>query len=307
MKAKGYINKKGAKSMNNKYTRIDRLILTINKVFLFLAVLVVLVPLVYVVLASLMDPTVLLNKGISLNPSDWSLKGYKLILGNDAMLKGFFNSILYSVGFAVVTVVVSLFAAYPLSINGFVGKNFFMTMFIITMFFSGGLIPTYLLVKDLGMLNTIWAIILPGAINVWNIILARTYFKGIPYELHEAAKVDGASDLLIFFKLVLPLSKPIIFVLAMYAFVGQWNSYFDAMIYLDDPNLHPLQLVLRSILIQNSTDPGMISDQLAMAELKKLSEMIKYSSIVISSLPLIVMYPFFQKYFEKGVMVGSLK
>lgn len=293
--------------MNNKYTRIDRLILTINNLLLFLAVLVVLVPLVYVVLASLMDPTVLLNKGISFNPSDWSLKGYKLILSNDAMLKGFFNSILYSVGFAVVTVVVSLFAAYPLSINGFVGKNFFMTMFIITMFFSGGLIPTYLLVKDLGMLNTIWAIILPGAINVWNIILARTYFKGIPYELHEAAKVDGASDLLIFFKLVLPLSKPIIFVLAMYAFVGQWNSYFDAMIYLDNPNLHPLQLVLRSILIQNSTDPGMISDQLAMAELKKLSEMIKYSSIVISSLPLIVMYPFFQKYFEKGVMVGSLK
>ncbi|AYA77842.1 carbohydrate ABC transporter permease [Robertmurraya korlensis] len=293
--------------MNIKYTRMDRMILTLNNIFLFLAVLVVLVPLVYVVLASFMDPTVLLNKGISFNLSDWSLKGYKLILGNDAMLKGFINSVLYSVGFAVVTVVVSLFAAYPLSVNGFVGKNFFMTMFIITMFFSGGLIPTYLLVKDLGMLNTIWAIILPGAINVWNIILARTYFKGIPYELHEAAKVDGASDLLIFFKIVLPLSKPIIFVLAMYAFVGQWNSYFDAMIYLDDPNLHPLQLVLRSILIQNSTDPGMISDQLAMAELKKLSEMIKYSSIVISSLPLIVMYPFFQKYFEKGVMVGSLK
>ncbi|MEK3992005.1 MULTISPECIES: carbohydrate ABC transporter permease [Robertmurraya] len=293
--------------MNIKYTRMDRMILTLNNIFLFLAVLVVLVPLVYVVLASFMDPTVLLNKGISFNLSDWSLKGYKLILGNDAMLKGFINSVLYSVGFAVVTVVVSLFAAYPLSVNGFVGKNFFMTMFIITMFFSGGLIPTYLLVKDLGMLNTIWAIILPGAINVWNIILARTYFKGIPYELHEAAKVDGASDFLIFFKIVLPLSKPIIFVLAMYAFVGQWNSYFDAMIYLDDPNLHPLQLVLRSILIQNSTDPGMISDQLAMAELKKLSEMIKYSSIVISSLPLIVMYPFFQKYFEKGVMVGSLK
>ncbi len=307
MKAKDYINQKGVRPMNIKYTRMDRMILTLNNIFLFLAVLVVLVPLVYVVLASFMDPTVLLNKGISFNLSDWSLKGYKLILGNDAMLKGFINSVLYSVGFAVVTVVVSLFAAYPLSVNGFVGKNFFMTMFIITMFFSGGLIPTYLLVKDLGMLNTIWAIILPGAINVWNIILARTYFKGIPYELHEAAKVDGASDFLIFFKIVLPLSKPIIFVLAMYAFVGQWNSYFDAMIYLDDPNLHPLQLVLRSILIQNSTDPGMISDQLAMAELKKLSEMIKYSSIVISSLPLIVMYPFFQKYFEKGVMVGSLK
>ncbi|TCN25388.1 carbohydrate ABC transporter permease [Mesobacillus foraminis] len=293
--------------MNIKYTRMDRMILSLNSIFLFLAILIVLVPLVYVVLASFMDPTVLLNKGLSFKLKDWSLEGYKLILGNDAMIRGFINSILYSVGFAIVTVVVSLFAAYPLSVNGFVGKNLFMTLFIITMFFSGGLIPTYLVVKDLGMLNTAWAIILPGALNVWNIILARTYFKGIPFELHEAAKVDGASDLLIFFKIVLPLSKPIIFVLAMYAFVGQWNSYFDAMIYLEDPSLHPLQLVLRSILIQNSTDPGMISDQLAMAELKKLSEMIKYSSIVISSLPLIVMYPFFQKYFEKGVMVGSLK
>ena len=293
--------------MNIKHTRMDRIILGFNNIFLCIAVLVVLVPLVYVVLASFMDPTVLLNKGISFNFSEWSFKGYQLILTNDAMVRGFINSILYSVGFAIVTVVVCIFAAYPLSVNGFVGKNFFMTLFMITMFFGGGLIPTYLVVKDLGMLNTPWAILIPGAVNVWNIILARTYFKGIPYELHEAAKVDGASDLLIFFKIVLPLSKPIIFVLAMYAFVGQWNSYFDAMIYLEDPNLHPLQLVLRSILIQNQTGPGMISDQQAMAELKKLSEMIKYSSIVISSLPLMVMYPFFQKYFEKGVMVGSLK
>jgi putative aldouronate transport system permease protein len=254
-----------------------------------------------------MDPTVLLNKGISFKISDWSLDGYKLILSNDAMMRGFVNAIVYSVGFSVITVVVSLFAAYPLALHGFVGKNFFMTLFIITMFFSGGLIPTYLVVRDLGLLNTVWAILLPGAVNVWNIILARTYFKGIPTELMEAAKVDGASDVVIFFKIIIPLSKPILFVLALYAFVGQWNSYFDAMIYLDDPKLHPLQLVLRSILIQNQADPGMISDQLAMAELKRLSEMIKYSAIVISSLPLIIMYPFFQKYFEKGVMVGSLK
>jgi putative aldouronate transport system permease protein len=290
-----------------RHTRIDRIILSLNNIFLCLAVLVVLVPLIYVVIASFMDPTVLLNQGISFKFSDWSLEGYKRILSDDAMVRGFLNAMLYSVGFAVITVVVSVFAAFPLSVNGFVGKNFFMTLFLITMFFSGGLIPTYLVVKDLGMLNTIWAILLPGAVNVWNIILARTYFKGIPNELHEAAKVDGASDLLIFFKIVLPLSKPIIFVLALYAFVGQWNSYFDAMIYLEDPNLHPLQLVLRSILIQNQAEPGMISDQLAMAELAKVSEMIKYSAIVISSLPLIIMYPFFQKYFEKGVMVGSLK
>ena len=235
------------------------------------------------------------------------IEGYKLILSNDAMVRGFVNAILYSVGFSIITVVVSIFAGYPLSVDGFIGKNFFMTLFVITMFFGGGLIPTYLIVKDLEMLNTIWAIIIPGAVNVWNIILARTYFKGIPNELKEAANVDGASDVRIFFKIVLPLSKPIIFVLALYAFVGQWNSYFDAMIYLDDAKLFPLQLVLRSILIQNQTVPGMIGDQLAMAELKRLSEMIKYSSIVISSLPLLVMYPFFQKYFEKGVMVGSLK
>ncbi|KYD24104.1 carbohydrate ABC transporter permease [Parageobacillus toebii] len=289
------------------YSKRDKLLITINNFILFIIVLLILLPLLYVLIASFMDPNVLLSKRLSFNPSDWSIEGYKKILQDEAIIRGFFNSVLYSVSFSFVTVIVSIFAAYPLSIDGFVGKKVITVFFLITMFFSGGLVPTYLLVKDLGMLNTIWAIILPGAINVWNIILARTYFKGIPKELHEAAKMDGASDLLIFFKIVLPLSKPIIFVLALYAFVGQWNSYFDAMIYLEDPNLHPLQLVLRSILVQNDVQPGMINDQLAMAELKKIAEMIKYSSIVISSLPLLIMYPFFQKYFEKGVMIGSIK
>jgi putative aldouronate transport system permease protein len=289
------------------YSKKDRFLLTVNKYILFIATLVILLPLFYVLLASFLDPNVLLSKGISFNPSDWSTQGYVKILQNEAIIRGFFNSILYSVGFAVVTVVVSIFAAYPLSVEGFRGTKVIMLFFLVTMFFSGGLIPTYLVVKDLGMLNSMWAIILPGAISVWNIILARTYFKAIPKELQEAAKIDGASDLLIFFKIILPLSKPIIFVLALYAFVGQWNSYFDAMIYLEDSKLHPLQLVLRSILIQNEVQPGMIGDQLAMAELKKMSEMIKYSSIILSSLPLIIMYPFFQKYFEKGVMVGSIK
>lgn len=289
------------------YSKRDKLLITINNFILFIIVLLILLPLLYVLIASFMDPNVLLSKGLSFNPSDWSIEGYKKILQDEAIIRGFFNSVLYSVSFSFVTVIVSIFAAYPLSIDGFVGKKVITVFFLITMFFSGGLIPTYLLVKDLGMLNTIWAIILPGALNVWNIILARTYFKGIPKELHEAAKMDGASDLLVFFKIVLPLSKPIIFVLALYAFVGQWNSYFDAMIYLEDPNLHPLQLVLRSILVQNDVQPGMINDQLAMAELKKIAEMIKYSSIVISSLPLLIMYPFFQKYFEKGVMIGSIK
>ncbi|MCM3789759.1 carbohydrate ABC transporter permease [Domibacillus indicus] len=293
--------------MNYQYTKSDRALLLANKITLVLFTLIILIPLVYILLASFLDPNVLLRKGLALSASDWTLEGYRRIFQNDAIVRGFFNAFLYSGLFALVTVLTSILAAYPLAIDGFKGKQIFMVFFIITMFFNGGLIPTYLVIKDLGMLNTIWAIVLPGAVSVFNIILARTYFKAIPKELFEAARIDGASDLHIFFKIIVPLSKPIILVLALYAFVAQWNSYFDAMIYLEDPSMHPLQLVLRSILIQNEVQPGMISDQLAMAELKKVSEMIKYSSIIISSLPLLIMYPFFQKYFEKGAMVGSIK
>ncbi|WP_046213213.1 carbohydrate ABC transporter permease [Paenibacillus wulumuqiensis] len=290
-----------------KNSPFDRFLLVLNGLFLGLGVLIVVIPFGYIIVASFMDPTVLLNRGLSFQPADWSLEGYRKIMGNEAMIRGFFNSVLYATGFSIITVLVSICAGYALAEDSLVGRKWFMTLFIVTLFFGGGLIPTYLLVRQLDMLNTPWALIIPGAINVWNIILARTFFKGISRELKEAANVDGATEWTIFTRIVVPLSKPIMFVLALYAFVGQWNSYFDAMIYLDDPKLFPLQLVLRSILIQNQAAPGMIGDQQAMAELKRLSEMIKYSSIVISSLPLIVMYPFFQKYFEKGVMVGSLK
>ncbi|GLI09169.1 sugar ABC transporter permease [Paenibacillus tyrfis] len=290
-----------------KHSRLDRYLLVLIAGCLTLAVLVVVVPLLYIVVASFMDPSVLLSRGLSLNVSDWTLDGYEKILTNPAMVRGFGNAVVYSAAFAAITVLVSIFAGYALADGRLKGRRFFMTLFLITLFFGGGLVPTYLLVKKLGMIDTIWAVLLPGAVNVWNIILSRTFFKGVPHELKEAANVDGASEMKIFARIVLPLSKPIIFVLALYAFVGQWNSYFDAMIYLDNAKLHPLQLVLRSILIQNQVDPGMIGDQLAMAEMKRLSEIIKYAAIVISSLPLIVMYPFFQKYFEKGVLVGSLK
>ncbi|MNW46290.1 L-arabinose transport system permease protein AraQ [compost metagenome] len=290
-----------------KHSGLDRFLLVLNAVGLIIAVLIVIVPLFYIVVASFMDPSVLLSRGLSFNVSDWTLEGYEMILTNPAMVRGFANSVLYSTSFALITVTVSVFAGYALSDQRLIGRKIFMTLFLITMFFGGGLVPTYLLVKNLDLIDTIWAIIIPGAVNVWNIILSRTFFRGVPNELREAANVDGASEAKIFFQIVLPLSKPIIFVLALYAFVGQWNSYFDAMIYLDNSKLHPLQLVLRSILIQNQVDPGMISDQLAMAEMKRLSEIIKYAAIVISSLPLVIMYPFFQKYFEKGVMVGSLK
>ena len=295
--------------MNNqiKHAKGDRILLLTNNILLTIIVLVIVGPLLYVFLSSFLEPNAIIRKGLSLHSSDWSLEGYKRLFTDDTIVRGFFNSLLYSTGFTIVTVVVCLFAGYTLSVEGLVGKKAFMIFFLFTMFFGGGLIPTYFVIRDLGMLNTIWSIILPGAVNVWFIILARTYFKAVPNELKEAARIDGASDLKIFFSIILPLSKPIIFVLALYAFIGQWNAYFDAMIYLDDRELHPLQLVLRSILIQNEVQPGMVADVEARNELMRISEMIRYSSIVIASLPLLIMYPFFQKYFEKGVMVGSLK
>jgi putative aldouronate transport system permease protein len=189
----------------------------------------------------------------------------------------------------------------------FVGKKFFNTIFIITMFFGGGLIPTYLLISDLGLLDTMWAVILPGSFNVWNMIVARTYFQNVPAELREAAEVDGASDLTYFFKILLPVCVPIIATLALWQFVGMWNSYFDAMIYINDVSKQPLQLVLRSILIQNQPESGMISDMQSTAARAQLAELLKYSTIIVSSLPLIVMYPFFQKYFENGIMAGAVK
>jgi putative aldouronate transport system permease protein len=290
-----------------KHAKGDRILLLTNNILLTIIVLVIVGPLLYVFLSSFLEPNAIIRKGLSLNSSDWSLEGYKRLFTDDTIVRGFFNSLLYSTGFTIVTVLVCLFAGYTLSVDGLVGKKLFMIFFLFTMFFGGGLIPTYFVIRDLGMLNTIWSIILPGAVNVWFIILARTYFKAVPNELKEAARIDGASDLKIFFSIILPLSKPIIFVLALYAFIGQWNAYFDAMIYLDDRELHPLQLVLRSILIQNEVQPGMVADVEARNELMRISEMIRYSSIVIASLPLLIMYPFFQKYFEKGVMVGSLK
>lgn len=290
-----------------KPTKMDRIVLGIAYSLLFLFVLAIVGPLIYMIVASFMEPTALLNKGLSFQAADYNLEGYKMILADDKIIGGFLNALLYSSVFTVITVTVCVFAGYPLSLDNFVGRKIIMTLFIITMFFGGGLIPTYLVVKSLGMLDTIWALVIPGAVSVWNIILARTFFRSLPKELNEAAKIDGASDFMIFFRIVIPLSKPIVFVLALYAFVGHWNDFFQSLIYLESPDKYPLQLVLRRILILNKVDPNIVSSIQEQAELARLSEMMKYAAIVISSIPLLVMYPFFQKYFEKGVMVGSLK
>ena len=293
--------------MKKHNTAFDRRVLNMNKVLRFLLVLITVVPLLYVLAASFQYPDSLMSKGISFNLRDWTLSGYKKVLGNGSILRGFVNSLMYSFGYAFFSTVVTMLCAYPLSNTEFVGRRFLTYLFLITMFFGGGLIPTYLVVKNLGMLDTPWAIIVPGAINVWNIILAKTYYQGLPNEIEEAALIDGANQIQIFLKIILPLAKPIMFVLFLYSFVGQWNGYFDAMIYIKNTDLQPLQLVLRNILIQNQIDTNMVGSQAAMAEMEKVAQLIKYATIIISSLPLVVMYPFFQKYFDKGVMVGSLK
>lgn len=290
-----------------KLGMFDKVILAVGYLVLALFVVMIVIPLAYVVLASFMDPNVLNNQGISLQTDSWSLEAYKRVLEDNMIWRGFANSFFYSVVSTALSLFITLLAAYPMSKKELVGRKFFNTVFIITMFFSGGLIPTFILMNQLRLVNTIWAIILPGAFNVWNMILARTYYQSVSKELWEASQIDGACEIQYFFKILLPLCKPIIAVLALWGFVGMWNSYFDAMIYLNDAKLQPLQLVLRSILVQNTPQPGMIADIQSTAELAKLAELLKYSTIVVSSIPLLIMYPFFQKYFDKGVMVGSVK
>lgn len=286
---------------------LDRVILTIGYVILALFAVIIIIPLAYVLVASFIDPNVLNNQGISFHIGDWTLEAYKRVLEDKMIWRGFANSFFYSVLSTMISVFITLLAAYPMSKKELVGRKFFNTLFIITMFFGGGLIPTFILMNQLRLVNTIWAIILPGAFNVWNMILARTYYQSISKELREASQIDGANEVQHFFKILMPLCKPIIAVMALWGFVGMWNSYFDAMIYLNDASLQPLQLMLRSILVQNTPQSGMIADIQSTAELAKMAELLKYSTIVVSSLPLLVMYPFFQKYFDKGVMVGSVK
>ncbi|MBE5870372.1 MAG: carbohydrate ABC transporter permease [Lachnospiraceae bacterium] len=296
--------------MGRKKTRgsmHDKVVLGIGFLLLGLFVVLIIIPLVFVVVGSFMDPNVLHSQGISFDVRNWSLGGYRRVFENQMIWRGFLNSMLYSFVFAIFSVFITLLAAYPLSKRDFVGKKLINTIYLITMFFGGGLMPTYLLISNLKLIDTIWALILPGAVNVWNIILVRTYYQSLPTELREASAVDGASEITHFFRILLPVCKPIIAVIFLYQFVGMWNSYFDAMIYLENPDLQPLQLVLRSILIQNTPDPGMVADIQSAAEMSKIAEQLKYATIVISSLPLLIMYPFFQKYFDKGVMVGSVK
>ena len=285
----------------------DKVLLVLCYIVLGAFLVAIIFPIIYIILSSFIDPITLQNKGVTFDFSKWTLTAYERVMSNAQIWVGFKNALIYSVAATVLNGVVTLLAAYPMSRADFRGKGFFNVIFIITMFFGGGLIPTYLLINNLNWLDSPLAILVPGCFSVWNMIIARTYYQGIPRDLQEAADIDGASEMAYFFQILLPVCTPIIATISMWNFVGMWNSYFDAMIYLNSPSKQPLQLVLRAILIQSQPEPGMVSDMQSTAERAQLAELLKYATIIISSLPLMIMYPFFQKYFDSGIMAGAVK
>jgi putative aldouronate transport system permease protein len=295
------------KRMTRK-SKEDKVFDIINFFLVAIILLLVVYPLYFIVIASISDPNMIYEGKVWLLPKELTLEGYQRIFGDSKIWLGYKNSIMYTVVGTIVNVSFTLMAAYALSRKDLYGRNVIMFLFLMTMFFSGGLIPTYLVVKNLGLLNTMWALILPKAVAVWNVIVAKTFFESsIPNELLEAARIDGCSDVKFFWKIVLPLSKPIVAVMVLFYAVGHWNSYFDALIYLNNENLYPLQLILRNILIQNQASTMMISDLDSLAAKQRVSELIKYGVIIVASIPLLIVYPFVQKYFVKGVMIGGIK
>lgn len=289
-------------------SKSDRIFTICNYIFLSFLVLVVLYPLVFIVSASFSSTDAVSTGKVWLWPVDFSLDGYKAVFENNMIWKGYLNSLFYMVAGTLINVTLTILAAYPLSRSNFRGRNFFMFLFVFTMMFNGGLIPTYLLVRDLGMLDTRWALLIPNALAVFNVIITVTFFKSsIPKELVESAQLDGCNDFKFLWKIVLPLSAPIIAVISLFYAVGHWNQYFSALIYLRDMDLFPLQLVLRSILTQNEIDPSMMGDVANLESKIGLQDLLKYSLIVVASIPVLVIYPFVQKHFVKGVMIGSVK
>ncbi len=274
-----------------------------------IVILIVAYPLYYVLIASFSDPYDVYAGKTFLLPSGFTLDGYKSVFADPNIVTGFINSIKYTVIGTIFSVVILYVAAYPLSVKDLPGRKFFSIFFIITMYFGGGLVPTYLIVKQTGLINNMWALFLPGGVAVGNMIIVRNFFENsIPKEMIEAAKIDGASQWRIFGRIVVPLSRSIMAVMVVFSMVAYWNDWFTAMIYLPGTEKAPLPLVLRNILIKSSASASQASTiSGGFAELNKMTEMIKFSSIIIAALPMLIIYPFVQKYFEKGFMAGAVK
>lgn len=285
----------------------DKIFDIINHLILILVTLAVFYPLYFIVIASFSDPAAVASGNVHLLPKGFNLDGYAKVFENQKIWTGYANSILYTVVGTAINLALTIMAAYGLSKKTLPGQGVLMGLITFTMFFSGGLIPSYLLVDKLGLNNTMWALILPSAVSVYNLIIARSYMsQNISGELEEAAKLDGCSDFNLFFRIALPLSKPIIGVVVLMYAVGHWNEYFSALIYLRDQSLYPLQVILRDLLIQTEQAANMGGDASVM-ELQKIADMLKYGVIVVSSLPVLCIYPFIQKYFAQGMMIGSVK
>jgi multiple sugar transport system permease protein/putative aldouronate transport system permease protein len=292
-----------------KIARGDHLYLALVYTFLGLFVLTIAYPLIYVVSASFSSPSALIQGRVFLVPVEPGLQGYQAVFKNQNVWRGYLNTVIYTAAGTCIGVFVTMLGGFVLSRKEFPLKAPVTLFFTVTMFFSGGLLPTYLLITNLKLINTIWALVLPGAYSVWLSIIARTYIKStVPEELFEALSLDGGNYFDFLFRIVVPLSAPIIAVVALNFATGHWNSYFSAMIYLNEADKFPLQLILRSILIQNTVDvTERIVDVREALERQYLAELLKYSLIIVSSIPLLLIYPFIQKYFIKGIMIGSLK
>jgi len=305
----------GRRDNVKKHSRSDKIFDMINMVLLTLMMAVILYPLYFIVIASISSPAAVNSGQVLLFPKGATLEGYKYVLKDNSIWKGYANTIILTVTGTLVNMFLTVTCAYALSKSHLPFIKFIMFAMTFTMFFSGGIIPTYLLVSGMGMRDTIWSLILPTAVSVYNVILMRTYFmNSVPDEIIQAAKIDGCSEIKALAAVVLPLSKPILVTIALFYGVGHWNQFFQALIYISDKDRFPLQLVLRNMLLMgNNAMTSMLSGGMSgenakyMAELMKQIEILKYAVIIVSVLPVLIVYPFLQKFFMKGIMMGSLK
>ena len=294
--------------MNKRTTRGDRIFQWAINIIAVLICLITIYPLIYVVSASLSEPIKLMSGDVVLWPVGLNVNSYRRVFASADILNGYKNTILFSTSGTLINLLLTICAAYPLAMPDMKGKNFITFLITFTMFFSGGMIPTYLNIRSLKMLDSIWALLLPGAINATNMLIMRNFFMhSVPGELREAASIDGCSPLRTMLNIILPLSKSILIVITLYYFVGHWNSYFDAMMYLRKKDMMPLQVLLRQILLMSQMGDMAETYGVDAANTLLLYESLKYAIIVISAVPLLIIYPLIQKFFEKGIMMGSIK
>ncbi len=285
----------------------DKVFYAINGAILILLTLIVLIPLIYILACSFSSPRAVAGGKVYLWPVEFSVEGYRRVFVYPNIWVSYGNTIFYTIVGTAINVVVTILCAYPLARRDLPYKGIIMFIFTFTMMFSGGMIPSYILLKNLGMTNTRWAMLVPGALSVYNMIVARTFLMNIPSDLLDAASIDGCNDTQYFFRIALPLSGTLISMLVLFYAVGHWNSYFNAFLYLYDKKLMPLQIVLREVLVANSINTESIADESSFTAIVGMSELIKHALIVVSSVPILVLYPFLRRYFVKGVMIGSLK